>query len=291
MRSSPRPSVAAKLAVVTTPVFIGALSALLLNDLYLKAAYGNWLTGKLSDFAGLAVVTLLLAPFFGHRPKSLFAALAVAFAYWKSPWSQALIDFVNARSAIQFGRVVDYTDLLALAVVPAALRLRAWRPFEPSLLRRLAMVPVLGVVVLGISGTSSVGYTRSVAVEAEPVAASAPSAAALATDLLESRGYTCTGAVCENDANWVRFCSGGARLVLVVTGPINGGLFGAPTTRRKRRDVDELVAELRSMLAPQFAVTADDRDYRNKDDGWFDYADRARAQCEAVGREDEIGGQ
>jgi hypothetical protein len=272
---------------VTTPAFAAALATLLANDLYLKPLYGNWLTGKLSDVAGLAVVTLLLAPFVGHRAKSLVAAIAIAFAYWKSPWSQPLIDFVNARSPIRFGRVVDYTDLLALAAVPAALRLYrtcARMRIEPTLLRRLALAPLLALVVAGITGTSAVGYVRSVVVEAEPAAASLPSAASIATDVLESRGYTCTGAgpICENDDNWVQFCTGSARLVLVVTGPINGGLVGPTTTRRKRKNVDEIVGELRSALEPEFVVAADDRDYRNTDGSWLERADQARALCETL---------
>ena len=80
-------------------------------------------------------------------------------------------------------------------------------------------------------------------------------------------------------------------LMLMAIGPIDGRLFGAPTTRGKRKDVDEIVSDVRTALEPQFAVTTDDRDYRDKDDGWIDYYNRARAQCEAVGREDEIAGQ
>ncbi|MCP4580716.1 MAG: hypothetical protein GY839_03815 [candidate division Zixibacteria bacterium] len=40
------------------PIFLLALALLLLNDHLLKAAYPGWLTGKLSDFAGLFVMAV-----------------------------------------------------------------------------------------------------------------------------------------------------------------------------------------------------------------------------------------
>ena len=275
----------AKLAVVTTPPFIAALALLLLNDLLLKGHYGNWVTGKLSDVAGLMVVTLLAAPFVADRPKRLFVALALAFGYWKSPWSQPLIDLVNEHSPILVTRVVDYTDLLALAVVPAALwlfRSSAVMRIEPSLLRRLAMAPVLALVVVAITGTSApTGYTRSVVAERSPIAAEPPSAASIAKGALEQRGYACTGVLCTDDDNSVRFCENEEHLVLIVTGPTNGGFLGPPTGRFKRKQVDALVTELRSALEPRFAVTTDDQDYRSPGRP-IEIGDRARALCEAT---------
>jgi len=40
--------------------FIVGLGLLLLNDHVLKATYGNWFTGKLSDVAGLLIFPLFL---------------------------------------------------------------------------------------------------------------------------------------------------------------------------------------------------------------------------------------
>jgi hypothetical protein len=48
------------------------------------------------------------------------AILALGFLYWKSPLSQWFIDHVNAVLLVQIGRVVDYSDLLALFVIPLA---------------------------------------------------------------------------------------------------------------------------------------------------------------------------
>lgn len=43
------------------PAALASVALLLVNDHYLKATWPGWLTGKLSDFAGLAFFPLLLA--------------------------------------------------------------------------------------------------------------------------------------------------------------------------------------------------------------------------------------
>ncbi|MGB5510769.1 MAG: hypothetical protein WBM87_03575 [Woeseiaceae bacterium] len=58
------------------------------------------------------VVLLLSWPF--------LVSLVLSFAFWKSPFSQALIDLINAVTAAKIGRVVDYSDILAFAVIPFA---------------------------------------------------------------------------------------------------------------------------------------------------------------------------
>ncbi len=40
--------------------FLLALNTLIVNDQILKAVYGNWLTGKLSDVAGLIVMPVVV---------------------------------------------------------------------------------------------------------------------------------------------------------------------------------------------------------------------------------------
>ncbi len=46
---------------ILSPLWIFALGVLIFNDHFLKAAWGNVLTGKLSDFAGLFLAPVLLA--------------------------------------------------------------------------------------------------------------------------------------------------------------------------------------------------------------------------------------
>ncbi|MGB3547731.1 MAG: hypothetical protein WBA17_12195, partial [Saprospiraceae bacterium] len=93
-------------AYLFNSVFIGGLLLLLLNDHILKAAYGNVLTGKLSDFAGVLILPLLLR-FVTGRSSLLCIGLTVwFFTWWKSPLSQGAIDLVNGLTSLHWVRVV-----------------------------------------------------------------------------------------------------------------------------------------------------------------------------------------
>jgi hypothetical protein len=136
---------------VASPGFLAALAILLANDLWWKAAYANWLTGKLSDFAGLFVVVVLATAFRPENGRSIGVFTAVAFTLWKSPLSQPLIDGWNAVAPYAVARVADDSDLLALAVIPLAVR-HAGRAHSlaPAALR----YPIVAVAILAILGTS-----------------------------------------------------------------------------------------------------------------------------------------
>lgn len=95
------------------PVFLLALLLLLLNDWLLKPAFHNDLTGKLSDFAGLFAFPFFLSAFFPARKRVIHIAVALLFVWWKSEWSQPFINALN-NCYIPLGRVVDYTDNIAL---------------------------------------------------------------------------------------------------------------------------------------------------------------------------------
>lgn len=97
-----------------------ALAILLLNDFILKDLYGNWLTGKLSDFAGLFVFSLFFIAFFSKYRQVVLYVTGILFIFWKSPFSQPSINFWNSLSIFSIQRVVDYTDLFALLVLPLA---------------------------------------------------------------------------------------------------------------------------------------------------------------------------
>lgn len=115
--------------VLRSPAFGAALLVLVLNDHWLKGAglLPGWLTGKLSDFAGLIVAPILMATLVRARTRSsrllCWALVAGLFAAIKlSP--------VAARGVEHFTRWVgfgwqiwsDPTDLLALTVLPLAWR-------------------------------------------------------------------------------------------------------------------------------------------------------------------------
>lgn len=111
-----------RLDLLTTPAFLLALAVLLLNDWVGKAEYGNWLTGKLSDFAGLFVFPIFWTAIFPKHKRLVFIAVAAFFIFWKSPFCQFLIDGWSSLGMWQIGRVVDYSDLLALSMLPLAFK-------------------------------------------------------------------------------------------------------------------------------------------------------------------------
>lgn len=98
--------------------FILSLVILLLNDFYLKSHYGNWLTGKLSDFTGLFIFPLFWTILFPKLKDKIYFVSAILFIYWKTVYSESLIEIINQYSIISLNRVVDLTDLLALLILP-----------------------------------------------------------------------------------------------------------------------------------------------------------------------------
>jgi len=99
-------------------VFIIGILVLLLNDHILKDQFGNWFTGKLSDFAGLVVFPLFLKYVFSFSGRKAVLLTVVGFVFWKSPISQPFIDGVNSLSNYKINRVVDYTDFIAFISIP-----------------------------------------------------------------------------------------------------------------------------------------------------------------------------
>src|SRR5688572_9047724 len=107
-----------KTALLVHPLFLASLFILLLNDISLKYEFHNWLTGKLSDITGLFVFSFFLLVFFPRRSLHVLLFCGIFFTWWKSPFSQFFIDTSNSILPFSIVRVIDYTDLLALAVLP-----------------------------------------------------------------------------------------------------------------------------------------------------------------------------
>jgi hypothetical protein len=99
-------------------LFVACLLILVVNDHYLKYAYGNWLTGKLSDMAGIILLPLLITYLFPSAKERSILISALLFTFWKSPFSQGLIVVYNRYAFIEITRVVDYTDLLVFSLLP-----------------------------------------------------------------------------------------------------------------------------------------------------------------------------
>lgn len=128
--------------IFTTTWFILGLSLLLLNDFVLKDLLGNWFTGKLSDFAGLFVFSLFWTAFFPRRKALIFILTGLLFILWKSPLSQPLIDGWNGLGAFSISRVVDYTDLIALSILPLAYYLDGIK-LQLSTVQTRPVIPIL----------------------------------------------------------------------------------------------------------------------------------------------------
>lgn len=184
---------------VTTWPFLAAVSLLAANDLYLKAAYSNWITGKLSDFSGIFFVSVLLFSAF-PRTVSVYRSaglIVLAFAVWKSPLSQPLIDVFQSLGIARIGRVVDYSDLVALTLMPAAnLVASNTARFEVtgSAIRNVVSVPIVALTFVAILGTTLIPYTERYSIR--KMDGDAPFDPALAArviaDVAGKRGLRCT---------------------------------------------------------------------------------------------------
>ncbi len=100
-------------------LFLASIFLLLINDLYLKYQYHNYLTGKLSDFAGLFAFPYFFSCFFPKKAKQIYVISGVLFMIWKSQFSQPIFDLAHSYG-IGIDRTVDYSDLISLLIIPVS---------------------------------------------------------------------------------------------------------------------------------------------------------------------------
>lgn len=124
-----------------------AALVLALNDALLKSSYPGLVTGKLSDFAGLFLVSAVLGP-----RATIGGVLAVAFVLWKSPLAEPVLAWWNAIVPFPLSRTPDLTDLVAMLAIPFGLRYAKSTP-KPGvvLLPRGIAVLLASVAVLATS--------------------------------------------------------------------------------------------------------------------------------------------
>lgn len=125
-------------------LFLFSLVTLALNDHYFKFHYTSWFTGKLSDMAGIIVLPMLIAFLFPKLGKFSVITAGVFFIFWKSDLSQSVIQFYNQMSPIEIERVVDYSDLLVLVLLPLPYYLMQ----EVSLLEKFSVKKTSSLIVL-----------------------------------------------------------------------------------------------------------------------------------------------
>lgn len=98
-------------------IFIFSIFILLLNDHFLKDLYGNYFTGKLSDFAGLFAFPYFLCLLFPNKIKFNYIFSGLFFIFWKSELIEPLLNYFQSIG-IGFNRTIDYSDLIALTILP-----------------------------------------------------------------------------------------------------------------------------------------------------------------------------
>lgn len=143
--------------LLSSPLFVISVTLLLLNDMWWKAEFGNFFTGKLSDFAGLFAFGVFLS-LFSKQKKLVLGLVGLFFVFWKSDLSTPLISWWNAGTPFDVQRVVDYGDLFALSVLPLAY----WYQSKPRYTLRLQPT-IAGIIAFFAFVATSESDTRTVA--------------------------------------------------------------------------------------------------------------------------------
>lgn len=138
-------------SIFWSPGFILGLILLLLNDHYLKSAFHNSFTGKLSDFAGLFIFPMFFAVLFPKFPKHVYWITAIGFIFWKLPFSGFFIETWNSIGIFSIQRVVDYSDLLALLILPFSF---LYFEKQKSIQYRFTPIPIMIVAAFAFIATS-----------------------------------------------------------------------------------------------------------------------------------------
>jgi hypothetical protein len=137
------------------PLFMFSLAVLLLNDLYLKNEFHNEFTGKLSDVAGLFAFPVFFIAFFPKYKNMVLVCTGIFFMWWKCPFSNSFIAFLNTEIHLPVHRVIDYTDYAALLIIPLAGYLKPMH-YSPSLVRRIAVWCIGLISFFSFSATSMI---------------------------------------------------------------------------------------------------------------------------------------
>jgi hypothetical protein len=149
-------------SLVSLP-FIVCLILLLVNDFFLKAAFHNVLTGKLSDCCGLFIFPIFWAALFPKRKLWIFILTGILFIYWKSEYAAAFIEFFSTYF-FTINRVVDPSDLVALPFLLLAwLSLKAdWGAIKATpILRQAGSFFIAIVTFFSFCATSQLRYIQT----------------------------------------------------------------------------------------------------------------------------------
>lgn len=135
--------------------FIISICLLISNDFFFKPFFHNWFTGKLSDFAGLFAFPLFCYAIYPQYKKIIYLLVFVSFIFWKSLYSQPLIEAWNALSILPIGRVIDPTDLIALLILPISYLYSNFKRKDP--IPRIAIYFMILISVFAFTATTPAG--------------------------------------------------------------------------------------------------------------------------------------
>lgn len=141
--------------LLRSKLFLLGVVTLAVNDHYLKLAYPNWFTGKLSDFAGLFILPIFLTAISPRLIKLNYIFSALVFIIWKSPLVEPLIDAGNAIG-IPLHRTIDPTDLIALTILPLSHAYASRIPVSGMINNRWAINSLAAICFLTLTATSFV---------------------------------------------------------------------------------------------------------------------------------------
>jgi hypothetical protein len=151
-----------RLKILVSPLFLFFLVVLIVNDFFLKSAFHNMITGKLSDFSGLFIFPIFWSAIFPKQKLWIFISTAVLFAFWKSEYSSLIIQLVKPYFSI--GRTVDLSDLIALPMILFAwfyLRSSLQLSVGSALTARLSTYFISVVAIFSFCATSQPRYIQS----------------------------------------------------------------------------------------------------------------------------------
>ncbi|MCW3083718.1 MAG: hypothetical protein JWP12_1084 [Bacteroidetes bacterium] len=146
-----------KFKILSSKGFVIALALLLLNDFIFKTTFHNWFTGKLSDVAGLFIFPIFWTAFFPKQKKTIYFFTALIFIFWKSPFSQFLINDWNALNLLSIYRVIDYSDLIALLILPFSFQHSAPENRKTT----FAIHPIFLILIAAFSFVATSKYDRN----------------------------------------------------------------------------------------------------------------------------------
>jgi len=155
-----------RLKNLISPLFIFFLVLLIINDFFMKPAFHNWFTGKLSDFCGLFIFPIFWSAIFPKQKIWVFISTAILFTFWKSEYASVIIQFITPYFSI--GRTVDLSDLMALPMILLAwmyqkndLQQAIGKSMGKALISRLSAYFVGVVAIFSFCATTQQKYIQS----------------------------------------------------------------------------------------------------------------------------------